>query len=125
MSRAAPTLALPGRRGTLKWQFAYPVVLDREGQEDSLASFHKIFSDHPNSVGETYLEHARHALSFGCVMLVGSLACFTHGVFPWLHTRTGSETVTRLYDRMVINRRKSRADEMSRLDPADYIAENI
>jgi Family of unknown function (DUF6356) len=90
-----------------------------------LGYFYKVFSDHPASVGETYLQHCRHAFSFGWTMLRGSMACFLHALFPSVHTRTGSQTVTRLYDRMVINRRKQRADEMSTLDPADAIAENI
>jgi Family of unknown function (DUF6356) len=88
-------------------------------------SIYKIFSDHPASVGETYLQHSRHALSFGWIMLSGSMACFLHALFPCVHTRTGSQAVTRLYERMVINRRKLRADEMSTLDPADAIGENI
>jgi hypothetical protein len=90
-----------------------------------MRSFRKIFSDHPASVGETYFQHCRHAFSFGWIMLRGSTACFLHALLPCVHTRTGSQAVTRLYDRMVINRRKSRADEMSILDPADTIAENI
>jgi hypothetical protein len=88
-------------------------------------SFRRIFCDHPTSVGETYFEHGRHALSFGWTMLCGSTACFVHAVFPWAHTRTGSQAIIRLHDRMVINRRKQRADEMSPLDPLDSIAENI
>ena len=85
----------------------------------------RLFSDHPASVGETYFQHGLHALSFGWTMLRGSIACFLHAMFPWARTRTGSHTVIRLYDRMVINRRKMRADEMSPLDPLDSIAENI
>ena len=85
----------------------------------------RLFRDHPASVGETYREHARHALSFGWAMLRGSMACFVHAAFPWTHTRTGSQTVIRLHGQMVINRRKQRADEMSSLDPADWIAEDI
>jgi hypothetical protein len=88
-------------------------------------SIRRLFSDHPASVGETYLQHGRHALSFGWTMFRGSIACFLHALFPWAHTRTGSYTVIRLYDRMVVNRRKMRADEMSPLDPLDSIAENI
>lgn len=76
-------------------------------------------------MGETYLEHFLHAVSFGWAMLLGSLACFVHGLFPWAHTRTGSQAVVRLHDRMVINRKKLRADEMSPVDPQDSIAENI
>jgi hypothetical protein len=91
----------------------------------TFGSIRRLFSDHPASVGETYLQHGRHALSFGWTMLRGAIACFLHAMFPWAHTRTGSNTVIRLYDRMVINRRKMRADEMSPLDPLDSIAENI
>jgi Family of unknown function (DUF6356) len=58
-------------------------------------------------------------------MLRGAIACFLHAMFPWAPARTGGSTVIRLYDRMVINRRKMRADEMSPLDPLDSIAENI
>jgi Family of unknown function (DUF6356) len=88
-------------------------------------SMFRSFLEHPASVGETYIEHFFHAMSFGWAMLCGSLACFVHGLFPWAHTRTGSQAVVRLHDRMVINRRKLRADEMSPLDPQDSIAENI
>ena len=88
-------------------------------------SVFRVFRDHPASVGETYLEHFLHAMSFGWAMLGGSIACFVHGMLPWAHTRTGSQTVIRLHDRMVINRKKLRADEMSPLDPQDSIAENI
>jgi hypothetical protein len=76
-------------------------------------------------VGETYIQHFFHAVSFGWAMLRGALACFVHGLFPWVHTRTGSQAVVTLHDRMVINRKKLRADEMSPLDPQDSIAENI
>ena len=91
----------------------------------TFGSIRRLFSDHPASVGETYLQHCRYALSFGGTMLRGAIACFLHAMFPWAHTRTGSNTVIRLHDRMVINRRKMRADEMSPLDPRDSIAENI
>jgi Family of unknown function (DUF6356) len=83
------------------------------------------FFEHPASVGETYVQHARHAMSFGWSMLKGSGACFIHAAFPWLHTTTGSRAVTRLHDRMVINRRRQRADEMHTLDPRDWIADSI
>jgi hypothetical protein len=64
-------------------------------------------------------------MSFGWSMLKGSGACFIHAAFPWLHTTTGSRAVTRLHDRMVINRRRQRADEMHILDPRDWIADSI
>lgn len=42
------------------------------------------FTDHPATVNETYVQHMGTAFGFGASMLVGSLACFVHGLFPWL-----------------------------------------
>jgi len=62
-------------------------------------------NEHPASVGETYLEHMGVAFSFSGRMLLGGMACFVHGVLPFLFTRTGSGTVAELYQRMVTSRR--------------------
>ncbi|MDE2516656.1 MAG: hypothetical protein KGL12_11570 [Rhodospirillales bacterium] len=62
------------------------------------------FTEHPASVGESYVEHLRVASSFGGAMLLGGVACLLHGLLPFLFTRTGSTTVARLYQRMVTNR---------------------
>jgi hypothetical protein len=37
-------------------------------------------------------------------MLVGSLACFLHGIFPWIFLTRGSDTVRALHHRMVTHR---------------------
>ena len=66
--------------------------------------FTRLFLDHPRSVGESYLEHQRHAFGFGISLLGAALACLVHAVIPALFVRTGSETITRLHDRMVVNR---------------------
>lgn len=83
------------------------------------------FREHPAAAGESYTEHCFHAASFGWAMLCGACACLVHAVFPWLHTTTGSRMVSRLHDRMVLNRSKARIDEMHTLDPLDSLAENI
>ena len=41
------------------------------------------FTDHPASVNETYFQHMAMAFGFGGRMLLGALACFVHGLFPW------------------------------------------
>jgi hypothetical protein len=66
--------------------------------------FNRLFLDHPRSVGETYFGHQRQAMAFGARMFVGAIACFLHGIVPAAFTKTGSRTVSRLYDRMVVNR---------------------
>lgn len=62
------------------------------------------FTDHPASVNETYLQHMGMAFGFGSRMLLGSLACFVHGVFPWLCLTRGSDTIRTLHHRMVSHR---------------------
>lgn len=64
----------------------------------------RVFLEHPRSVGESYLEHQRNAFSFAAAMFCGALGCFIHGIVPALFTHTGSATVSRLHDRMVVNR---------------------
>lgn len=65
---------------------------------------HRIFTQHPASVGETYWQHQRTAWSFGVCMLIGGLACLVHSVFPFLFERTASRHISQLYERMVVNR---------------------
>ena len=62
------------------------------------------FTEHPHQVGESYTEHFGVATSFGTAMILGGLACLVHAVLPFLCTSTGSSTIRRLHDRMVINR---------------------
>ena len=70
-------------------------------------SMHRIFVQHPQSVGESYLEHQRHALTFGATMVLAGLACIVHALIPALFLSTGSRSVTRLYERMVTHRARS------------------
>jgi hypothetical protein len=66
--------------------------------------FSRLFLQHPRSIGESYLEHQRHALGFGFSLLFASAACFVHAIVPGFCVRTGSDAITRLHDRMVLNR---------------------
>jgi Family of unknown function (DUF6356) len=66
----------------------------------------KPFTEHPASVGETYLEHLAMASGFGWRMVVAGCACFIHGLLPFLFTTTGSRAVTELHQRMVSQRRR-------------------
>lgn len=66
----------------------------------------RAFTEHPESVGETYFEHLRASFGFGSRMLVASLGCFLHGLFPFLCTKTGSKTIGTLHHTMVTHRDK-------------------
>ncbi len=70
--------------------------------------FRRLFTDHPASVGESYLEHAGVASSFGARMIVGGVACMFHGLVPAWFTRTGSNTVKALYREMISRQPTSR-----------------
>jgi hypothetical protein len=56
----------------------------------------KLFIDHPQSIGETYGQHARTAMSFGWRMVIGGLACMVHAAVPGLFVKTASRTVVQL-----------------------------
>ena len=62
------------------------------------------FTEHPASVNETYFQHMGMAFGFGARMLVGSLAGFVNGIFPWVCLTRGSDTVRTLHHRMVSHR---------------------
>jgi len=64
----------------------------------------RLFTQHPASVGETYLEHLRAAGAFGLRMLVGGAACLIHAVFPFLFIRAGGDCVADLHSRIAVRR---------------------
>lgn len=64
----------------------------------------RAFTEHPASVGESYVEHMGCAFSFGSSMLIGGVACLLHGLFPFAFTKSGSRRIEVLYRRMVTHR---------------------
>jgi Family of unknown function (DUF6356) len=62
------------------------------------------FTEHPETVGETYIEHLQVAAGFSFQMICGGLACLVHGVFPFLFTTTGSSVIRRLHEQLVLHR---------------------
>lgn len=78
----------------------------------------KPFTEHPASVDESWAEHCAMSWSFGLRMLGASLACFLHGLFPFLFTTTGSDTIRKLHDRMVANRNTKQQKQASPAQPA-------
>ena len=64
-------------------------------------SLKRLFTDHPDSVGESYTEHMGVALSFAGPLLGAGLAALVHAFLPFLFHTTASTTVKRLHARMV------------------------
>ena len=72
-----------------------------------------IFTKHPKSVDETYLQHFFHAMSFSCLLFSLSLKALVHAVLPFC------------YETAVSNKIKSLSDEMQkRKDDARREMEN-
>mgnify|MGYP001465330659 CR=1 FL=1 len=69
-------------------------------------SLSDIFTRHPQSVGETYAEHAAMASGFGFRLLLAGMACLAHAVVPCLFEKTGSRMIGELHQRMVANRQR-------------------
>lgn len=60
----------------------------------------RLFTQHPDAVGESYVEHMGVALSFAGPLLKAGLAALVHAVLPFLCVTTASATVKRLHARM-------------------------
>lgn len=67
-------------------------------------SLNRLFTEHPEAVGETYGEHLVMASGFGLKMVGAGLACLVHGLLPFLFVKTGSAAITELHQRMVTSR---------------------
>jgi hypothetical protein len=73
-----------------------------------LAMFARLFVAHPQSVGETYIEHQRMAFSFAGPLLLAGFACLLHAIIPGLCERTASSKIEMLHNRLVTARRGAR-----------------
>ena len=66
----------------------------------------RLFLVHPHSMGESYFEHQRVALSFALRLFGASIACAVHALVPGVCVSTGSRAVADLNERLVVNRRR-------------------
>lgn len=84
-------------------------------------SLTKLFTDHPQSVDETYGEHLVMASSFGLRMILGGFACLIHGLLPFLFVKTGSQQIGALHDIMVVNRNRKQRREVQLPAVLDFV----
>lgn len=62
-----------------------------------------LFTEHPKSVSETYLQHFIFAFKTGLNLVKWGLAAIIHGIFPFLFTTYVSKNIKALYQE--INKR--------------------
>lgn len=65
------------------------------------------FTEHPAAVGETYGEHLATAMSYSWPLLRAALATGVHAFLPFCFEKTGSESITRLHERLQASRKAS------------------
>ncbi|MEM6661536.1 MAG: DUF6356 family protein [Pseudomonadota bacterium] len=57
------------------------------------------FTEHPASVGESYLQHLGFALWFAANLAWAALAALMHALLPFTFQKTGSRIIAKLYAR--------------------------
>ena len=62
--------------------------------------FRRLFLSHPESVGESYFQHQRVALSFAMPLLGASLAALVHALVPAVCERTAGDIIRKLHGRL-------------------------
>lgn len=65
-----------------------------------MPSVTRLFSSHPASVDETYVEHMRFAATFSARLLAAGGAALVHAVFPFLFETTASRMIRDLNARI-------------------------
>ena len=58
-----------------------------------------LFTDHPNSIGESYFQHLFFAVGIGAKLIGAGMAAIIHGLFPFWHQTTASRTIRDLFQR--------------------------
>ncbi len=66
-----------------------------------------IFTEHPNSINETYLEHMKNALLIGLKLIKLFLYSLIHSIFPFLFINDVSNEINTLNKGMQKRQRKN------------------
>lgn len=73
----------------------------------------RLFTDHPATVNETYLQHLVSATRFSLRMFWGGLVCLVHAVIPGVCCTTASAMIGELHDRMIVNRKRPATTDLA------------
>lgn len=60
----------------------------------------RLFTQHPHSVDETYLEHLKFAGRFSGALFLAASAALIHAVLPFTFEKTASGMINKLHERM-------------------------
>lgn len=76
-------------------------------QTEAKGTVHRLFVDHPRSLGMTWAGHGAGAVKIGTELIGAGCAAIVHAVIPGWFTDTAGKTVSRIYDH--IQSRKANA----------------
>jgi hypothetical protein len=74
-------------------------------------SLHRHFTEHPESVGETYGEHFRVASGFAGSLAIAALAAVVHAVIPSRCEKTASKRIMAMHHKMTTGARGHAPDD--------------
>ena len=57
----------------------------------------RFFTEHPESVGETYIQHFSVAIRFSLKLFISSIAALIHAFIPALFKKTASTLIKNMY----------------------------
>jgi len=57
----------------------------------------RLFLDHPRSVDESYLEHARFAGGFSLRLFAAGFCALVHAILPFAFEKTASRMIAEMY----------------------------
>tara|TARA_Y100000310_G_scaffold231132_1_gene233650 strand:+ start:373 stop:648 length:276 start_codon:yes stop_codon:yes gene_type:complete len=70
----------------------------KEVLKDIFNSIKRLFTGHPDSVGESYLKHMVWAAFFSIAFLFAGVICLIHAIFPFLFVETASSIAEWIVD---------------------------
>ena len=79
------------------------------GPETRTGLAHRLFVEHPRSLGMSWGQHGIGAVAIGATLVGAGAACLIHAIVPGWFTQTAGKTVARMYDH--IQARKAAAPD--------------
>ena len=79
-----------------------------------MEAIRRVFTAHPQRVGESYLEHMAFAFGFSARLFRAAFAALIHGIVPCVHETTASSAVLDLNDEIRARRTVMAGGETAR-----------
>ena len=77
------------------------MATNQTAEPDQRGFVHRLFLDHPRSLGMSWAAHGVGAVKIGAELVGAGVACIVHALVPGWFTQTAGKTVERMHDHMV------------------------